>query len=137
MHIYSRRIKLSKYWRQKDKKVQNYQEAVVSKNHHILFFKGNTAVWNITQLYSVEKYYLVDDVWCIFLNPKYSGSREDVADSITKVGLSFFYSTDLKFDDISFVEFTAFIKEQNFWDELSDAKNQDDLFNKMYKKKAL
>ena len=123
-----------RWMRLRDRKEQNYQEVAVSKNHHILFFKGKTAVWNLKDLTFVEKYYLVEDVWCVLLAPWYTGPREEVANAISQAGLQFFYSADLKFKDTDIDEFTSFIRIQGFWGELVKAKDQDGLFKKMYKK---
>ncbi len=125
---------LSKEGKLKGKKAKNYQEAAVSKSHHILFFKGKTAVWNITDLTFVEKYYLIEDVWCVLLAKWYTGPKEEIANAISQAGLQFFYSTNLKFHDSDITVFRSFIKKQDFWNELVKAKNQEDLFEKMYKK---
>lgn len=112
------------------------QGEIVAQDNRVLFFKGKTAVYNITDLPFIEEFRLVDDVWCIFIHPAYNLQVDVLKQTITQSGLQFlyefFYQVDLgealkKFD-------TEYWRSTVFWSEVTQAKDDDDMQERMRKK---
>ena len=112
------------------------QGEIAAPDNRVLFFKGKTAVYNIVDLPFVEEFRLVDDVWCIFIHPAYNLQPDVIKQAISQSGLQFlyesFYQIDLgealkKFD-------TAYWRSTFFWSEVTQAKDDDDMQERITKK---
>lgn len=105
------------------------QGEIVAQDNRVLFFKGKAAVYNIIELPFIEKFRLIDDIWCIFIHPAYNLQIDVLKQTITQSGLQFlyefFYQVDFgealkKFD-------TEYWRSTFFWSEVTQAADDDDM----------